>query len=82
MPLESLYSENVKTMDTELRSEDGAGSDEEPVDSSNPFIIVKGSKNINSRLVIKSFPLTSKFHQNRMSYNLRKSDSSPSNYET
>ena len=37
MPLESIYSENVKTMDTECRSEDGAGSDEEAVDPGNPF---------------------------------------------
>jgi hypothetical protein len=71
MPLESIYSENVKTMDTEFRSEDGAGSDEDPVDSGNPFEIAQKPKNLKSKLHIKSFPLTSKFHMNRMSFNLR-----------
>ena len=33
MPLESIFSENIKTMDTEQRSEDGAGSDEEPIET-------------------------------------------------
>lgn len=42
MPLESIFSENIKTMDTEFRSEDGAGSDEEPVDGANPFEMAKG----------------------------------------
>ena len=72
MPLESIYSENVKTMDTDFRSEDGAGSDEEgAVDAGNPFEIAKEAPRLNSRLEIKSFPLTSKFHENRMSFKLR-----------
>ena len=35
MPLESIYSENIKTNDTEYRSEDNAGSEAES--DLNPF---------------------------------------------